>query len=231
MIRERQTDILIVGGGLGGIAAALSAVRLGRTVVLCEETDWIGGQLTTQAVPPDEHPWIEGTGCTALYQRMRLGIRDYYRRNYPLRPETRSDPHLNPGQGRVSPLCHEPRVALNVLYEILAPHLVGRQLDLATRLLSTPLTSWTRPSFGRPIMSSSDGTKPTSTPARSLGGRLLFRRRSRSAARQSLSPHRDSTKPYGRFDGFSTPDTIPPARTPATSPWSIGHRTTTGSAR
>ena len=43
---ERQTDILIAGGGLGGVAAALAALRLGRRVILTEETAWIGGQLT-----------------------------------------------------------------------------------------------------------------------------------------------------------------------------------------
>ena len=59
---ETETDILVVGGGLGGVAGALAALRLGRRVVLTEETDWIGGQLTTQAVPPDEHPWIEEMG-------------------------------------------------------------------------------------------------------------------------------------------------------------------------
>jgi hypothetical protein len=101
--------------------------------MLTEETDWIGGQLTAQAVPPDEHPWIEGTGCTGTYQRLRQGIRDYYRRNYPLRPSARFDTHLNPGQGRVSPLCHEPRAALAVLYELLAPYLANRAIDIALR--------------------------------------------------------------------------------------------------
>ncbi|MFO7179675.1 MAG: FAD-dependent oxidoreductase, partial [Pseudomonadota bacterium] len=62
MIQEDETEILIVGGGLGGIAAAVSACRLGRKVIVTEPTDWIGGQLTAQAVPPDEHPWIEATG-------------------------------------------------------------------------------------------------------------------------------------------------------------------------
>ena len=133
MVRESQADVLIVGGGLGGVAAAMSALRLGRTVILTEESNWIGGQLTAQAVPPDEHPWIEGTGCTGLYQRLRQGIRDCYRRNYPLVPEARFDPHLNPGKGRVSPLCHEPRVALLVLYELLAPYLASRQLELLLR--------------------------------------------------------------------------------------------------
>src|SRR5262249_701284 len=36
--------------------------------------------------------------------------------------ETRAKPHLNPGNGNVSKLCHEPRVALAVLTEMLAPY-------------------------------------------------------------------------------------------------------------
>jgi hypothetical protein len=130
VIAERRTDLLVTGGGLGGIAGALAALRLGRKVVLTEETDWIGGQLTAQAVPPDEHPWIEGMGCTAMYARLRRGIREYYRRNYPLLPQARFDIHLNPGLGRVSPLCHEPRVALAVLHELLAPYLASGQIEI-----------------------------------------------------------------------------------------------------
>jgi hypothetical protein len=132
-VHERRTDVLIIGGGLGGVAGALATLCLGKKVILTEETDWIGGQLTAQAVPPDEHPWIEGTGCTATYQRLRRGIRDYYRRNYPLLPDARFDAHLNPGQGRVSRLCHEPRVALAVLYELLAPYLADGQMEVLLR--------------------------------------------------------------------------------------------------
>jgi hypothetical protein len=131
---ELSTDVLVVGGGLGGVAAALAACRAGRSVVLTEETDWIGGQLTSQAVPPDEHPWIEQFGATASYRRLREGIRDHYRRWYPLRPEARDRVDLNPGAGRVSRLCHEPRVALAVLEAMLAPY---RAAGTLTVLLHT----------------------------------------------------------------------------------------------
>ena len=117
---ERNTDILIVGGGTGGCAAALGAASLGYRVILTEITDWIGGQLTAQAVPPDEHPWIEQFGCTARYRHFRDGVRQYYRDHYPLLPAARADPHLNPGAGDVSRICHEPRVALAVLQGMLA---------------------------------------------------------------------------------------------------------------
>ena len=120
-MREIAADIVIVGGGAGGCAAALAAARSGRSVILTEETDWIGGQLTSQAVPPDEHPWIESFGCTRTYREFRSRIRDYYRGNYPLTRESRERTNLNPGDGSVSRLCHEPRAALAVLLEMLAP--------------------------------------------------------------------------------------------------------------
>ncbi|WPB95793.1 FAD-dependent oxidoreductase [Streptomyces malaysiensis] len=60
-----HADVLVGGGGTGGVAAALGALRAGRGVLLTEEYDWLGGQLTSQAVPPDEHTWIEQFGATA----------------------------------------------------------------------------------------------------------------------------------------------------------------------
>ena len=115
-------EVAAIGGGVGGCAAALALAEAGRTVVMTEEFAWIGGQFTSQAVPPDEHGWIERFGCTRTYRRFRESVREYYRRHYPLRPEARANPRLNPGNGWVSPLCHEPRVALAVLEAMLAPH-------------------------------------------------------------------------------------------------------------
>jgi hypothetical protein len=142
-VRELATDVLVVGGGLGGVAAALAASRLGQRVVHTEATNWLGGQLTSQAVPPDEHGWIESTGCTASYRRLRENIRAYYRRHYPLLPEVRVDEHLNPGMGAVSRLCHEPKVAVAAIEEMLAPYRAGRQLEVLLR--------------HRPIEAESDG--------------------------------------------------------------------------
>src|SRR6478752_2703820 len=103
-VDQIQADIVIIGGGLGGVAAALAALRAGRTVVLSEQYDWLGGQLTSQAVPPDEHSWVERFGVTASYRALREGIRDYYRAHYPLIPAARAWRELNPGGGHVSRL-------------------------------------------------------------------------------------------------------------------------------
>jgi len=129
---DEPADLLIVGGSLGGVAATLAACRRGCRVILTEETAWIGGQATTQAVPLDEHPWVETYGCTRSYRRFRQAVRDYYRRDYALSDEARRDPRLNPGAGWVSALCFEPRAGLAVLLESLAPYLSSGQLRLMT---------------------------------------------------------------------------------------------------
>src|SRR4051794_39245932 len=41
--RRYSCDVLIVGGGTGGTAAAIAAAEAGRTVCLLEDTDWLGG--------------------------------------------------------------------------------------------------------------------------------------------------------------------------------------------
>ena len=71
-------DIVIVGGSLGGCAAAIAACRAGKHVILTEETAWIGGQITSQGVSAlDEHEHIESFGGTASYYQLREAIRSY----------------------------------------------------------------------------------------------------------------------------------------------------------
>jgi hypothetical protein len=123
-------DIVVIGASLGGCAAALAALRAGKTVVLTETTDWVGGQLTSQAVPPDEHPWIEQFGSSESYRALRQAIRAYYRDHFPLSDSARAARHFNPGGGNVSRLCHEPRVALAVITALLAPYCASRRLQV-----------------------------------------------------------------------------------------------------
>ena len=131
--KELAADLVIIGGGLGGCAAALAAARNGLRVIMTEETDWIGGQLTAQAVPPDENEWIETFGGTHSYLNLRQQIRDYYLRYFPLTAQARAKPYLNPGNGWVSRLCHEPRVSLAVLQQLLAPYVSGRKILILLR--------------------------------------------------------------------------------------------------
>ena len=97
-------DILIAGGTFGGVAAAVGASGLDTWVI--EDSDWIGGQVTSQGVSPlDEHRFIETFGGTFAYDTFRKRIRDHYGEK-------------NPGRGWVSRLCFEPRIGLKVLEQL-----------------------------------------------------------------------------------------------------------------
>ncbi len=128
--QEKTADLVIIGGSLGGCSAALAALQTGKSVILTEETKWIGGQITNQGVPPDEHPWIESFGATRNYRTFRRKIRDYYFTNYPVKNNQQNNQPFNPGNALVSNISHEPRVALRVLYDLLAPYLSNGKLTL-----------------------------------------------------------------------------------------------------
>jgi NADPH-dependent 2,4-dienoyl-CoA reductase/sulfur reductase-like enzyme len=49
---DRRKKVFVVGGGPGGMAAALTAARMGHRVTLLEENRALGGQLRLAAVPP-----------------------------------------------------------------------------------------------------------------------------------------------------------------------------------
>jgi hypothetical protein len=86
--------------------------------------------LTSQAVPPDEYPWIEYLTASQSYATFRETIRDYYRRHMPLTDAARARVRLNPGQGNVSSLCHEPWVAVKAIDELLAPHVAAGRVTV-----------------------------------------------------------------------------------------------------
>jgi hypothetical protein len=132
-VAELSADLIIIGGGFGGCACALAAARNGLNVILTEETNWIGGQLTQQAVPPDENKWIETFGASRSYQNLRTKIREFYFRDYPLTEKARADKYFNPGNSWVSRIGGEPRVGLAVIYEMLAPFLGNGQIQILLR--------------------------------------------------------------------------------------------------
>ena len=59
--RHAHCDVLVVGGGAAGIAAARAAAHAGARTILCDENPWWGGGLACDAPPIDERPaakWI-----------------------------------------------------------------------------------------------------------------------------------------------------------------------------
>jgi len=133
----KKYDVAVLGGSIGGVLAALSAAKMGKKVILTENTDWVGGQFTSQAVPPDEHKWIEEFGCTKTYREFRDKIRRFYRENYPMKENLKEN--FDPGLSSVSRLAHDPRVALHLFKEMLLPFEISGHIDvrLETRVVSS----------------------------------------------------------------------------------------------
>lgn len=162
--RELQTDVCIIGGGTGGFAAALAVARSGRKCIMTEPTDWIGGQLTSQAVPPDENRWIEyemgAPGATGSYLHFRDSVRQIYRDQRPLTDAARKTPTLNPGGGWVSRLCMEPTIAHAVLDLMIASY-VARGL-ITILLEHEPISAEVDADLVRSVtVRAKDGTRVT----------------------------------------------------------------------
>src|SRR6202166_5355323 len=114
---DQMYDVVIVGGSLGGVAAALRAGSSGASVCLLESTGWLGGQYSAQGVTrPDEKRFIETVGSTASYRAFRHNVRAFYRKNYRLSAAGAAQPTLDPGRANPG-FRTEPRVAQVLLLQ------------------------------------------------------------------------------------------------------------------
>ena len=139
--QRHDVDIAVLGASLGGVVAAWRACEAGRRVVLTSEFAWIGGQLTAQGVPPDEHRLIEFGGASESYLAFRRTMRAHYLALGDFVDNTEMTEGCNPGDGWVSRLCIEPKVALAYLESLLGPHIDSGRLVLLryTRLVGADL--------------------------------------------------------------------------------------------
>lgn len=126
-------DVLVVGGGLGGVAAAEAAARAGLTVILTEPTRLLGGQLTSQLVPvPDENAHIEKPNGPST--RQWRALRQAVRAHYAARPGVKPGLADNVGQCWVSRVSGTPDVWEKAIRDRLAPFVAsGRIRHVLTR--------------------------------------------------------------------------------------------------
>lgn len=102
---QKQTDVIIIGGGASGTTAAVQAARLGVKVVVVEETVWLGGMLTSAGVSA-----IDGNHRlpSGLWGEFRQHLYDHY--GGPAAVET----------GWVSNTLFEPSVGNRILKKMVA---------------------------------------------------------------------------------------------------------------
>jgi hypothetical protein len=99
-------DILVVGGGLAGSAAAYEALLLGKTVCMTEITDWVGGQISSQGTSAldERRTQREKLFFPKGYLEFRERIKNYYGK-------------LNPGECWVSGSCFLPDDGHKLLFQ------------------------------------------------------------------------------------------------------------------
>jgi hypothetical protein len=104
--RTEECELLVVGGGLSGVAASYEALLTGKTVCMTEITDWVGGQISAQ-------------GTSALDERTTQRSKLFFPRGY-LELRQRIEEYygkLNPGDCWVSESCFLPKDANQVMWE------------------------------------------------------------------------------------------------------------------
>ena len=108
---NQSVNIVIVGAGTGGISAAIQAARLGAKVALLEETDWIGGQMTTSADATMDEGSTGITLNSGTYADFVERMHAYYLgRGKSVGTCYGSDQHH----------CYEPSAIQKILYEMLS---------------------------------------------------------------------------------------------------------------
>ena len=130
-MNQLNVDIAVIGASLGGVLAAWRACQSSTLrVALVAQYDWLGGQMTSQGVPPDEHHLIESGGASQSYLAFRQAIRDHYLADNNFIDHTEMTEGVNPGDGWVSRLCFEPKLAAAYFENMLSPFIVIGQLQI-----------------------------------------------------------------------------------------------------
>lgn len=110
-MNELTTDVLVVGGGTGGTAAAIQAARRGAQTILVSETPWLGGMLTAAGVAAPD-----GNELAAF----QTGLWGEYVRSLGATPLERSLLHQQPGNldnSWVSMFSYDPRLGAKIFAE------------------------------------------------------------------------------------------------------------------
>lgn len=119
---EPRYDMVIAGAGTGGTCAAIQAARMGASVLLLEETDWIGGQMNAAAVTSmDEGGLLVRE--RGIYREFCERVEGHYR---PLGKTAETAYFFRH-------ICLEPRVGQKILYSMIDGARKGTPLDVALR--------------------------------------------------------------------------------------------------
>jgi len=101
-------DVVVVGGGAGGVSAAIQSSRLGVKTCLIEDTPWLGGMLTSAGASAIDGGNVDGLS-NSIFGEFKEKVKAKYK-----------DRSAMMGFCTVSGFCYEPKVGAKVLEEMVA---------------------------------------------------------------------------------------------------------------
>lgn len=102
-INTLSPEVLIIGGGTSGVSAGITSARMGVKTMIIEESEWLGGMLTSAGVSA-----IDGNHClpSGFWGELKDSLTNYYGSAEALKT------------GWVSNVLFEPSVGNKILQEI-----------------------------------------------------------------------------------------------------------------
>ena len=127
-------DLVIIGGGLSGIAATLAACSSGRITILIEETDSIAACFASQDTSEYfDSKFVEITGSSKRYSVFRSKIKEWYEKRSKKQPETFSLLFSDFEDFGTNNFCFENEAAIDVIYDMIEKHIERERLIILKR--------------------------------------------------------------------------------------------------
>lgn len=73
VLADRKKNVMVIGGGIGGMQAAITCAKRGHTVAIYERQDKLGGQMNLAAIPPHKDRVRQACHWFAA-ELVRLGV-------------------------------------------------------------------------------------------------------------------------------------------------------------
>ena len=128
--QNKKYDVVIYGGTSAGIASAIQASRMGKSVVIIEPTDRLGG-LTTGGLGQTDigNKHVIGGISREFYQNIRKHYGDTKNWKWQDRSEYLDDGQTRTEKGEDAMWTFEPSAALKVYHQMLS----GKKIDIVYR--------------------------------------------------------------------------------------------------
>lgn len=129
-----DADFVIIGGGLGAIAATIACCSSGRSTILIEESNGIAGCFPSDKTSEYiDNQYTETSGGSKQYQEFRRRIRDMYNNQDVPQPHAVFPQFDGMDDFAATDFCFSSDIALEVVYQMIERHISRDRLTILRR--------------------------------------------------------------------------------------------------